>query len=229
MTSSAAPTRDTLHGGRTVLWQPARGVGYRVNIDALHLADFAVRPRPALHAMDLGAGVGAVGLTLLASGTAARVSFVERDRALAELCHRNLEENGYTARAEVVHADVATDSAFTPGIADLVVANPPYLRPGKGRPPAAQVRDARSGELEPFLLRARSLLARRGRACFVYPARELPTLLVAGRAAGLEAKRLRFVHAGHAIAARVVLVELLPGKPGGLLVEAPLVEGSSEG
>ncbi|HQY61029.1 MAG: methyltransferase [Myxococcales bacterium] len=225
MLSSAASTRDTLHGGRTVLWQPARGVGYRVNVDALHLAGFAIRPRPATHAVDLGAGVGAVGLTLLASGSAERVSFVERDPTLASLCARNLEENGYAARAEVVRADVADDAAFAPGTADLVVANPPYLTPGKGRPPAAQVRDARSGALDPFLVRARSLLGRRGRACFVYPARELPALLVASRGAGLEAKRLRFVHAGQAVAARVVLVELLPGKPGGLLVEAPLVEG----
>ncbi len=219
------PTRDTLHDGRTVLWQPARGVGYRVNVDALHLAEFAVRPRPAAHAVDLGSGVGAVGLTLLVSNSAARVSFVERDAALAGLCQRNLEENGYTVRADVLQADVAHDAAFTPGIADLVVVNPPYVAPGRGRPPAAQVRDARSGELEPFLTRARALLGRRGRACFVYPARELPGLLLMARAAGLEAKRLRFVHAGRSVAARVVLVELLPGRPGGLLVEAPLVEG----
>jgi tRNA1Val (adenine37-N6)-methyltransferase len=71
---------------------------------------------------------------------------------------------------------------------------------------------------------ARALSARRARACFVYPAAELATLLATVRAAGLEPKRMRAVHPTLDAPARLVLVEVLAGKPGGLVVEAPLVE-----
>src|SRR5262245_55763877 len=56
-------TQDALFDGALTLFQPARG--YRVNIDALLLAAFAARGRRARRAIDLGAGVGAVGLSLL--------------------------------------------------------------------------------------------------------------------------------------------------------------------
>ena len=71
---------------------------------------------------------------------------------------------------------------------------------------------------------ARLLLARRGRACFVYPAPSLTTLLEALRGAGLEPKRMRLVHAKAKLPARIALVEAQPAKEGGLVVEPPLVE-----
>ncbi|HEY2516385.1 MAG TPA: hypothetical protein VGI39_36190, partial [Polyangiaceae bacterium] len=58
-------TNDTLFGGRVQLAQPGRGEGYRVNVDAILLADFARRAPRARAAVDLGAGVGAVSLALL--------------------------------------------------------------------------------------------------------------------------------------------------------------------
>lgn len=221
-----ACTRDTFHEGNLVLWQPARGAGYRVNVDALHLAEFARRERPVGHAVDLGSGVGAVGLSLLVTGAAARLTFVELDERLAELCGTNVSENGHAERARVLLGDVAEDRFFSdvPSAA-LVVANPPYIEPGRGRPSSPHLRGAREGKLAPFVWRARTLLGRRGRACFVYPARELTQLVDIARETGLEAKRLRFVHATRDVPARVVLVELKPGKPGGLEVEPPLVEG----
>jgi tRNA1Val (adenine37-N6)-methyltransferase len=65
--------------------------------------------------------------------------------------------------------------------------------------------------------------------CFVYPAQELAGLL--GRMAdeGLHAKRLRMVHATASSPARVVLVEAVAGRAGGLIVEPPLVERDGGG
>ena len=225
--------RDTLHEGQTVLWQPARGEGYRVNVDALHLARFAARARrmpgpSGVRAVDLGAGVGAVGLTLLHDDAATHVTFVDRDATMLALCARNVEENAYAARALTQHADVAqhADLAAVLGArADLVVANPPYVPEGRGRLPSSPRRASRSGEVEPFVVCARALLAPRGRVCFVYPAHEAMRLVAAFRSAGLEPKRARFVHASADAPARVVLVEACPGKPGGLVIEPPLMEG----
>ena len=218
------PSRDSLEG--LVLWQPARGAGYRVNVDSLHLARFAARDgRPASHALDLGSGVGAVGLTLLREGGARRVTFVEKNATLVSLCSRNVVENAFSTAARAVEADVCEPTAIAVrAFADLVVANPPYMTTGSGRPARPEIRAAREGELLPFVACARALLAKRGRACFVYPAHESMRLFAALRGAGLEPKRARYVHAALDRQARVVLVEACPGKPGGLVVEAPLVE-----
>src|SRR5262249_14264343 len=62
-------TKDALFRGRLTLWQPAKGAGYRANVDAILLAAFAGAGKVRA-AVDLGAGAGAVGLTLLFLGAA---------------------------------------------------------------------------------------------------------------------------------------------------------------
>ena len=217
MAEVAAPTEDTLFAGAVALAQPPRGGSYRVNVDAILLAQFAMgaRGRSARRAFDLGAGVGAVGLSLLHLGGAEHVTMIEIDAALAKLAQRNARANAWEARIEVVHGDVADAE----GAADLVVCNPPYVVPGRGRAPAPARARARSGPLDVFLDAARRLAGRRARVCFVYPAIETTTLLTSLRARGLEPKRLRMVHAKPDRQARVVLVEAVAGKPGGLVIE----------
>lgn len=217
-------SRDALFGGRVALAQPARGTSkYRVNVDAIHLATFA-SSRRARAAFDLGAGVGAVGLSLLHLGGATHVTMIELDASLATLARTNAEANGWSDRIEVVEGDVADRALAKSGSADLVVCNPPYVAPGRGRPAAAPRARARSGSLEVFLDAARRLAGKRARVCFVYPAIESTTLLTSLRARGLEPKRMRFVHSKPKSPARIVLIEAMPAKPGGLVVEAPLVE-----
>jgi tRNA1Val (adenine37-N6)-methyltransferase len=231
-------TQDALFGGSLVLFQPQRGAGYRTNVDALLLAGFAATPcpspgrlrrdaivsaKPAPTAFDLGAGVGAVGLALLRFGAARRVVFVEIDEAPAAMARRNLDANGWTERGEVVRGDVRDVARAHRGEASLVVCNPPYLAPGRGRVAPAQAR-ARMGDLGTFVYAARQVAGRRARVCFVYPAYELATLLARLAVEGLHAKRLRFVHASAKVPARAALVEAQAGRPGGLVIQPPLVE-----
>jgi tRNA1Val (adenine37-N6)-methyltransferase len=220
-------TQDALFGGSVVLFQPRRGTGYRTNVDALLLAAFAAAgPRTTALAYDLGAGVGAVGLALLRLGVARHVVFVEIDTAPAAMARRNLDANGWTDRGEVLRADVRDVARSRRGEATLVVCNPPYVAPGRGRVPAAQAR-ARSGELATFVGAARQIAGRKARVCFVYPAQELGVLLSTLAAEGLHAKRLRFVHASHDAPARIALVEAQAARAGGLAVMGPLVERES--
>jgi tRNA1Val (adenine37-N6)-methyltransferase len=218
-------TDDALFGGRVALRQPAKGEGYRANVDALLLAAFARSERVSKLAYDLGAGSGAVGLALLALAATERVVLVEADGAASEAARANLETNGWADRGEVLACDVGDAARLPPAGADLVVCNPPYVAPGKGRAPKRPgTARARSGELVPFTRAARRVLGRRARACFVYPARELGALWSALLDAGLVPKRLRAVHADANARARIVLVEACPGKPGGLSIEPPFVE-----
>lgn len=215
-----------LFGGALKLRQPSRGVGYRVNVDAILLAAFAAgcleqpSPRARAHAIDLGAGVGAVGFALLHFAAASRVTLVECDAHLADLAERNAGENGWAARVSVLHADVAKVSVP----ADLVVCNPPYVPPGRGRAPLEHTRTARYGDVSAFVACARRAAGRRARVCFVYPAIELAFLLALLRENGLEPKRLQAVHPRVDERARVFLVESVCGKPGGLVIEPPFIE-----
>jgi tRNA1Val (adenine37-N6)-methyltransferase len=222
------PTRDTLFGGRVVLYQPRRGTGYRTNVDALILADFATASRRADVAFDLGAGVGAVGLCLLWLDAAKRVIFVEIDGVAAGLLARNLDANGWTDRASVICADVVDVAETQRGLGNLVVCNPPYVSPGRGRVAPSEAL-ARSGELTTFVRAARQVAGKHARCSFVYPAPDLGHLLASLTAEGLHAKRLRFVHASRDAPARVALVEAVAGRPGGLAVLPALLERHADG
>jgi tRNA1Val (adenine37-N6)-methyltransferase len=211
-------TSDKVFGGRVVVHQPARGHGYRVNADALLLADFAGASSGVVY--DLGAGVGAVALVLLVRGLASRAVLVDSDEAACGLARKNLVANA--VEAAVVLGDVLDGLRAHAGRAAVVVCNPPYFDPA-GRPSRSAAR-ARAGDVERFIQATRHVLGRRGRGCFVYPAAALAKLLATFRAHGLEPKRLRFVHPRAGAPARVVLVEVRATKPGGLVTLPPLVE-----
>jgi tRNA1(Val) A37 N6-methylase TrmN6 len=221
-------TKDALFDGALTLFQPERG--YRVNVDALLLAAFAARGRRARRAVDLGAGVGAVGLALVHLGGASHVAFVEREPMLARLAVRNLKAAGFSGNVVVADLGDGLPGALAQS-ADLVVCNPPYFEAGAGRPRAQPLdRAARAGPIEPFVAAAaRALDGARARAVFVYPARSLEQLLAAGSRHALVAKRLRLVHARADSQARLALLELRRARPGGLVVEPPLVEWAAKG
>jgi len=214
-------TDDAFLGGRVRLLQPSSG--YRTNQDSVLLAAFAHGPRPARLVVDLGAGVGPLAIFLLMTGAARRALLVERDEAAAELARQNLARNGLADRAEVLVADVQSDALPRAGC-DLVVCNPPYTEPGRGRVARGSKAAARAGRLDAFTRAAARVLGRRGAACFVYPARELVRLQRELSDVGLQPKVATFVHATADRAARVVMVRAKPGNPGGLEVTPPIVE-----
>jgi tRNA1Val (adenine37-N6)-methyltransferase len=226
-------TVDALFNGAVSLTQPSKSSGYRVNVDALLLAAFAARvlndssseKRRAKHAIDLGAGVGAVALSLLHLDAVARVTLIEIDESLASLATANAEANHWSDRTTIIHASVADKSKTKDLTADLVVCNPPYVAPGRGRAPSERVKNAKYGDLDTFITAARRFTGRRAKACFVYPAIEATSLLTKLRDAGLEPKRLRAVHGKATDPARVMLIECAASaKPGGLIIEPPFIE-----
>ena len=212
-------TTDTLLGGKLRLRQPK--TGYRVNVDSLLLVGFAGERRVD-RVVDLGAGVGALGLLALHRGIAKRALFIEADPKLVMLARENLARSGF--EGEVRELDLSR-SRVRDSAAPLVLCNPPYYPAHSHRPAAPSRASARSGELLPFLQAAAALLARKtGRALFSYPAPQLAELLSRAEQAGLVAKRLRLVHAREDKPARLALIELRAARPGGLVVEPPLIE-----
>jgi tRNA1Val (adenine37-N6)-methyltransferase len=217
-------TTDSVLSGRVSLRQPRRG--YRVNVDSLLLAAFAAEGRIASLAVDLGAGVGAVGLVLVAVGAARAAALVDADHDSVTLARQNLADNDARGSAYVCELGRQRLPAELVGHADLVVSNPPFFAAASGTLARhAGARRARSGTLEPFVRAAHAALSGpRARAAFCYPAATLAELLGAAKSSGLVPKRLRLVHARSDSTARLALVELRRAKPGGLVVLPPLVE-----
>jgi tRNA1(Val) A37 N6-methylase TrmN6 len=126
-------TSDAWLGGRLMLRQPSKG--HRIGSDAALLA--AAAPAAA-HIVDVGAGVGAVGLALLKRLPQARVDLVEIDADLAALAEENAAANDLAARTRVVIADVANARSrraggLVDGAADVVATNPPFFVAAKVR------------------------------------------------------------------------------------------------
>jgi tRNA1(Val) A37 N6-methylase TrmN6 len=117
-------TEDTLLGGRVHLLQPRRG--YRVAVDAVLLAA-AVDAGPASRVLDLGAGVGAVGLCIAIRVPGCCVTGIELQPALAALAERNAISNGLGDRLRTIVHDLAGPMPSTLGDFDHVATNPPYL------------------------------------------------------------------------------------------------------
>ena len=119
-----APTENALLGGRVRLLQPSRG--YRVAVDAVLLAA-AVEAAAGERVLDLGAGVGAVGLCLAARVPGCTIVGIELQPALAALATRNAILNGAEARIRTIVHDLAHLLPSDLANFDHVATNPPYL------------------------------------------------------------------------------------------------------
>jgi tRNA1(Val) A37 N6-methylase TrmN6 len=119
-----AVTEDGLLGGRVRLLQPKHG--YRVAVDAVLLAA-ATDAQPGERVLDLGAGVGAVGLCLANRVPGCRIVGIELQAPLVELAERNAQLNGMSDRVRTIRHDLAQPLTSDLGLFDHVATNPPYL------------------------------------------------------------------------------------------------------
>jgi tRNA1(Val) A37 N6-methylase TrmN6 len=119
-----ALTEDALLGGRVRVLQSRRG--YRVAIDAVLLAA-AIKPAAGERVLDLGAGVGSVGLCLAKRVPDCTILGIELQPALAQLAERNATRNGLNGRVRTMAHDIAQPWPRTLPLFDQVASNPPYL------------------------------------------------------------------------------------------------------
>jgi tRNA1(Val) A37 N6-methylase TrmN6 len=216
---------DTLIDGKLRLFQSR--TGYRFSLDALLLANF-VMVKPRARVIDLGSGNGTIALLLSHLQSAAAITGLELQPAMAERAKRSVALNGLEKRVAIVAGDLrAIDSLFTQASFDVVVSNPPFRKPTSGRlSPHQEKQIARheiKGALQDFLAAAAYLLRPKGRLALIYSAERAVELLAALRATGLEPKRLRWVHSFAGDGALLVLVEAVKAGRSGVEVAPPLV------
>jgi tRNA1(Val) A37 N6-methylase TrmN6 len=184
----ASLTLDKLIGTWRV-WQLRRG--HRFSTDDLVTAWRATAARPdARSLLDLGAGIGSVGLSALyRSPPDATLISVEIQEISASLLERTVVENGLTDRVTVIHGDLRDPSILPAGSSfALVTGSPPYVPVGSGhRSPNPQRAGARlelAGSVFDYCAGARRWMAPGGRFCFVFDAAD-PRAEEAPRAHGL--------------------------------------------
>lgn len=140
-------TLDRLSGD---WWIYQRRRGQRYSTDDVLTAWLALQARPrALRLLDLGAGIGSIGLLALRLLPAeARLVSVEILAESAALARRSIAMNGVADRVTVLAGDLR-DPAVLAGEAafDLVTANPPFLPLVAGSPSPYPARRAARFEL----------------------------------------------------------------------------------
>lgn len=125
-------TCDRLAGDWRI-WQLKRG--HRFSADDMLTAWMAAALHPtARELLDLGAGIGSVGLmTLWRMAPEARLVMVEAQEVSHHLARRSIETNGLGHRITARHGDLR-DPRSVPEVGhfDLVTGSPPYIPLGKG-------------------------------------------------------------------------------------------------
>jgi SAM-dependent methyltransferase len=140
---------------------PHYGVFSPVRGEYIPLVATAHLPKPAkgqtsLTAFDIGTGTGVLAAVLVRRGVARVIATDQDARALA--CARdNIAQLGLEKEVTVLQADL-----FPPGLASLIVCNPPWLPARPGSPLERAVYDEGSGMLKGFLAGLRAHLEPKG-------------------------------------------------------------------
>ena len=226
---------DRLFGGRLLLKQPAKG--HRVGTDAVLLAA-AAAPIASGVAIDLGAGVGAVGLAFAQRCAGASVLLVDNDPEALALARDNIALNGLAGRASTINADVLSPhrirraAGLTPALANIVLSNPPFgsaerMRPSPdGNRASAHVMPA--GGLKKWIAAAADLIAPRGVYVMIHRADALGEALAALEG-WLGSIFLKPVHPRADAPASRILIRAVKGGRAPLVLAPPLVLHDANG
>jgi len=200
--------------------------GYRYSIEPFLLASFAPL-FPGARVLDVGTGCGVISLLLLTREPNLSVTAVEIQPRLSQLALKNVEQNDFTDRIQVVFGDFADFSRPQEKASfDLVLSNPPYRKVNTGRTNPNQEKAIARHELHLNLKclaeRSTSLLLPGGRIVLAYPPERMEEVVRELREHRLYPHRMRFIHGHGGAEAKIFLIEAIKDVPGDLTVEAPL-------
>ncbi len=228
-----AVTHDqiALRGAGTVnITQPEKGA--RFTLDSLLLADFCrIKARDTI--LEPGSGTGIISLLLAKKFPCASIVSVEAQTSVADLCSRNISDNGLDDHIKLLNQDIREmQHIVKPASFDAIVANPPFTRTGTGRqspiPERLASRHDRMGTIQAWL-DLRIFLRNTGRYFLVFPAGRAAEILSLLHEEKLEPKRVRFVHPRQNKSASLILIEAIKSAAAGLEVLPPLIVHEARG
>jgi tRNA1Val (adenine37-N6)-methyltransferase len=207
--------------------------GHRFNTDDVLTAWTGLRARPqAKSLLDLGAGVGSIGLMVLQElGHDATLVSLEVQPVSCALARRSAALNGVSDRVDIRLGDLRDPEAIAGcGGFPLVLANPPYLSPEKAvaspHPQRAAARLELHGDVFDYCQAAAGKLSKDGRFCFCHSARD-PRPERAVQAAGMRVLTRREVVFRHGQPPMLALLEC--GWDGEAAAREPLTIRGADG
>lgn len=148
--------------------------GHRFSTDDLVTAWRASHAKPdAVRLLDLGSGVGSVGLaTLHRMGSTSTLTTIEAQAISTALARKTVALNGLSDRVTVLDGDLRDTTILPEGTTfDLVTGSPPYIPLGTGllspHPQRAACRIELRGSVYDYCAAAKRWLAPDGRFAFV--------------------------------------------------------------
>lgn len=188
-----AITLDALTGDYRIF---QRRRGHRHSVDDLLTAWFAAIevPEPPATLLDLGTGIGSVGLALAWRFPEARVTGIEVQEISFRLLRENVRANELEDRVEIVHGDLRD---FRGDRYPLVTGSPPYFDVKTGivsaDPQRAGARFELRGDVTDYCRAAERSLAEGGRFVFCFPTVQRARAIRAVEDAGLLVRSVRDV------------------------------------
>lgn len=171
---------DEFLGGQVRLYQPSSG--FRAGQDSV-LAAATVPVKEGQHVLDMGAGAGAITMSLLAREKTCRVTALEIQPAYADLLRQSASMNDVESSVTILQEDVHKIGDQLPdGGFDHVVMNPPFYDVNSTKAPdpgRALARHADDSLPESWIRYARRYLKPRGYLTLVYAAEFVPLILSA--------------------------------------------------
>ncbi len=212
-----------------------RKSGHRHSADDVLTAWYALQVSPpAAEHLDLGTGIGTVGLlTLWGMGSAARLTCVEAQEISYRLLQANVVTNDLHHRVDALLGDLrelALDRKFP-----LITGSPPYFPEGSGVIPMdsqkAHARFELRGDVSDYARAALRHLAPGGWFVLCFPSRQKQRALDGIAASGLKVVRMRDVIPRETLPALFTLFACThPGDfHGGILEEEPLTVRLADG
>ena len=186
-------SRDYFYKKKVVVFQGKKG--YRFSVDAPILADFLPHS-PRSNALEIGTGCGIVSLLALYNNKFAHIEGIEIQEKLSRLACLNAQQNGFSSKFRVRHADFK-DAYRDYGHFAYVFSNPPYMTVNLGRvSPSEEVRVAKTEEkltVQQLLEFSSSLLEEAGNLFLILPFSRYRELLEFSRNIGLFVSKIRKV------------------------------------
>lgn len=201
--------------------------GYRYTLDPFLLASF-VQLEKGERVIDLGSGVGVIGIVLAALYPDANITGIEIQRELHEASLGNIENNGLSGRVESRLGDFRKiGDYFRPSSFTAAVSNPPFYREDgcrvSGKRGVAVAKHGTAGGVEDVICGSAAVLGEGGSLSMIYPADKYPYLEELLNGGGFSVKRVRYVKSKGHLEARGVMLEAILGGAGRMEVRAPLV------
>ncbi len=219
--------------GRTPLVLDQPEGGYRYTLDPFLLASFVKLGRGE-RVIDLGSGVGVIGLVLASIYPDVHITGIEIQGGLHEASLKNIVGSGSIERVESRLGDFRSiGNYFRPSSFTAAVSNPPYYTANRCRISrdrgVAVAKHGIKGGIGEVIDASSIVLIEGGSLSLIFPAEKFSGLEALLNDRGFSIKRARFVKSKEHLKAKAVMLEAVLGTATQTEVAQPLIVHDGEG